>query len=115
MKTAISGLFAGSMVAWCTYASSHASEGSGVPCLIFQKFGILCPGCGMTRATACLMRGDVMGAVHFNAMLPVFVLAAIMCFLAPWLPIYRLSGRAVATVSIGYVALMTIFTVVRNI
>ena len=56
-----------------------------------------------------------MGAVHFNAMLPVFVLAAIMCFLAPWLPIYRLSGRAVATVSIGYVALMTIFTVVRNI
>ena len=44
----------------------------------------------MTRATAHLLQGDVVGAMHFNAMLPVFVLMALLCILVPWIPTYRL-------------------------
>jgi hypothetical protein len=36
-------------------------------------FGIPCPGCGLTRATLALLRGDVASALHFHPL--VFVLA----------------------------------------
>jgi hypothetical protein len=35
--------------------------------------GIPCPGCGLTRATLALLRGDIAGAYHFHPL--VFVLA----------------------------------------
>lgn len=40
--------------------------------------GLDCPGCGSTRMLACLTRGDLVGALRYNALallsLPVFVL-----------------------------------------
>ena len=32
-----------------------------------------CPGCGLTRATLSLLRGDVIAAVHFHPLAPVVV------------------------------------------
>jgi hypothetical protein len=40
--------------------------------------GIPCPGCGLTRATLALLRGDVAGALHFHPL--VFVLAPVFGF-----------------------------------
>lgn len=38
------------------------------PCPIYQAFGILCPGCGATRALAALLRGHLAQALHYNAL-----------------------------------------------
>jgi hypothetical protein len=35
-------------------------------CPIHQYFGILCPGCGTTRALAALLHGHLIEALHFN-------------------------------------------------
>jgi hypothetical protein len=35
-------------------------------CLIKTIFGVECPGCGMTRALAYLLHGDLPGALHSN-------------------------------------------------
>lgn len=37
-------------------------------CIIQRIVGIPCPGCGMTRAVAALLRGDVPGALQFHGM-----------------------------------------------
>jgi hypothetical protein len=45
----------------------------GIPvCPTATLFGIPCPGCGLTRATLALFRGDVGAALHFHPL--VFVL-----------------------------------------
>ena len=41
-------------------------------------FGIPCPGCGLTRATLALLRGDVGAALHFHPL--VFVLTPLAAY-----------------------------------
>jgi Protein of unknown function (DUF2752) len=36
--------------------------------------GLNCPGCGMTRGFNALFQGDVLGALHFNALIPFFTI-----------------------------------------
>jgi hypothetical protein len=38
-------------------------------CFFFQKTGLLCPGCGATRAALALDRGDIIEALHANLIL----------------------------------------------
>jgi len=38
------------------------------PCPLHAATGLWCPGCGATRASYLLLRGDVLGALHFNAL-----------------------------------------------
>lgn len=49
-------------------------------CPMASSFGVPCPGCGLTRATLALLRGDVHGALHFHPLVwlltPLFVLFA---------------------------------------
>jgi hypothetical protein len=37
-------------------------------CPIFRLTGLLCPGCGSTRALAALLHGQVREAIHWNAL-----------------------------------------------
>jgi hypothetical protein len=37
-------------------------------CPIHEYLGILCPGCGVTRALASLLRGHLLDALRFNAL-----------------------------------------------
>src|SRR5437660_122637 len=38
-------------------------------CIFHQTTGLLCPGCGSLRALHQLLHGQVVAAVHFNALL----------------------------------------------
>ena len=38
-------------------------------CPIYKFFGVYCPGCGATRAFGDLLRLDIQGAMHQNALL----------------------------------------------
>ena len=38
----------------------------GIPCLSKLLLHKECPGCGLTRGTMCLIKGDFEGAAHFN-------------------------------------------------
>jgi Protein of unknown function (DUF2752) len=42
-------------------------------CPLHAMTGLNCPGCGMTRGVHALLNGDILSALHFNALLP-FVL-----------------------------------------
>ena len=71
-----------------------AAAGSRFPGCTFRALtGLWCPGCGLTRGTHHLLRGDVAGALSSNVFTP-FALAAIV--LAWWLWTSRAFGRDVA-------------------
>jgi hypothetical protein len=43
-------------------------------CPLHAMTGLNCPGCGMTRGLHAFLNGDVLSALHFNALLPFFLL-----------------------------------------
>lgn len=48
-------------------------------CIFYRLTGLPCPGCGLSRAAALLLKGDFMGAVYTNPMiLPVGIYALIL-------------------------------------
>ena len=53
--------------------------------------GLNCPGCGATRGMHALLNGDVLSALHFNAMLAVFV--PLMIYGVVALVLYGIRGR----------------------
>lgn len=61
------------------FAADFVSENITLPpCLIYNLFGIYCPGCGMTRSAEALLRGDIPLSIRQNA----FIIAGIIiCFL----------------------------------
>ena len=88
------------------------------PCPLRALTGWWCPLCGGTRAVSRLLRGDVVGAFHFNALfvilLPVIV-AVWASFAFPGrLP--RVSGLLANTqrATVAVFALLVVFMVVRN-
>jgi hypothetical protein len=48
--------------------------------------GIPCPGCGLTRATIELLRGDLTGSLHTHAFAPVFIAGLVFMFVSMVLP-----------------------------
>jgi hypothetical protein len=58
----------------------------GWTCPLFHTFGIPCPGCGMTRATLFLVRGDWKQALTMHAYAPILILGLLiitLCTVAP--------------------------------
>lgn len=54
----------------------------GVPpwtCPLLHATGIPCPGCGLTRATLLLLRGDFRASLTYHAFAPVFLIG--FCFI----------------------------------
>lgn len=47
-------------------------------CPIHHYFGILCPGCGTTRALAALLNGRIAEAMHFNPLTTLLLPAALL-------------------------------------
>lgn len=61
-------------------------------CPLFKLTGFACPGCGLTRGFHALFHGDVLSALHFNALIPVW--AGIFGYLFLSLVVFALRGKA---------------------
>lgn len=89
-----------------------------LPCPLHALTGLWCPGCGTTRALGDLTRGDVAAAASSNVVAVVLVVVAVgvwgLWLRARWtqkpLTLPRPNRPAAAVL----VALLTVFTVVRN-
>jgi hypothetical protein len=109
------------LVAGATYvALDDPSDGGLVPPCPFRTLtGWWCPGCGLTRATHHLLRGDVAQALRYHAFVLV-VLGAIAVAWTVWL--LRATGRLArpartlpAWLVAAAVATLVAFAVVRNL
>ena len=49
-------------------------------CPFFRLTGIPCPGCGLSRATLLLLKGDLTGSLRFHAFAPIFLFARYLGF-----------------------------------
>lgn len=45
-------------------------EGSLPPCLLYQYFGVYCPGCGGSRAVKALLSGNVTASLFYHPFVP---------------------------------------------
>ena len=61
-------------------------------CPLFKLTGFACPGCGLTRGFHALFHGDVLTALHFNALIPVW--AVIFGYLFLSLAAFSVRGKA---------------------
>ncbi|NEZ41014.1 DUF2752 domain-containing protein [Paenibacillus alvei] len=56
--------------------------GISIPCFFYEFTGLYCPGCGLTRALASLLRIDIYQSFRLNALLyiipPVYLLAYVL-------------------------------------
>ena len=78
------------------------------PCPSKFLFGILCPGCGTTRALYCLSSGNIAGIFTNNALMPFALLLAAVLYIFPeFSRHYRLINIFTVTV--------VIFMILRNL
>jgi Protein of unknown function (DUF2752) len=59
---------------------------AGWQCPLLRFFGVPCPGCGLTRATIFLFKGDWQRSLAFHAFAPAFVLVFALMVSAIILP-----------------------------
>jgi len=59
---------------------------SGWQCPLLHLFGVPCPGCGLTRATIFLLKGDWQRSIAYHAFAPAFVIAFALVLGAAVLP-----------------------------
>jgi hypothetical protein len=55
-------------------------------CPFFRVTGVPCPGCGLSRATTLLLKGDLAGSIRFHAFAPIFLFAIVALILSLILP-----------------------------
>ena len=54
------------------YVLLFAATGRGIPCALHELTGLRCAGCGLTRAAAALLAGDVAASFAYNPIWPVY-------------------------------------------
>ncbi len=88
-------------------------------CPLYSVTGILCPGCGLTRGFHAFFHGDMLTALQFNALLPIYLFFFLYLFLA--LIFICARGRGLnfpkfsSTVIWSFLAVALAFTVCRNL
>jgi len=88
-------------------------------CPLYYLTGIHCPGCGLTRGFHALFQGDVLTALHFNALLPVY--AVVFGFMLVSMILVAVRGRGLSwriippSAMYGFLVLAAAFFVLRNL
>lgn len=49
-------------------------------CSLNEKYGILCPSCGATRATLAILRGDILKALDYNLIYTIAIFPLVCIF-----------------------------------
>ena len=57
-------------------------QGLHIPCLFYKFTGLLCPGCGNSRATLALLRLDFRAMLRYNLCYPLQLLYILRLYLA---------------------------------
>jgi hypothetical protein len=88
-------------------------------CPVYALTGWECPGCGMTRALAALVRGHATEASHWNPLVFAVVPGAIAWFAVAWRRAMKGEPQTwprVSSVQLGVaIAALAVFTVGRNL
>jgi hypothetical protein len=84
-------------------------------CPIFEYTGLLCPGCGGTRAFAALLHGHISEALHWNGLAVVTIMVAAVCGGLTLVEEIRIPDRWNRRLMIGAVGVTAGFTVWRNL
>jgi hypothetical protein len=109
------------LVAGATYVATNDPSDGGMflPCPFRTLTGWWCPGCGLTRATHHLFRGDIMQALRFN-LFAVLILAALSAAWLAWAlqavgrPV-RWAARIPVWVQVAAGVALLSFAIVRNV
>lgn len=97
------------------------ADSSGLSCMVYQKTGWLCPGCGGQRALQSLLRRDVLEAIRYNALILLLIPLLLFIYIS-LIEVYvvknqKYIGRIVLPKWFPYVLVLVIivFSVMRNI
>ncbi len=98
-----------------------ADESTFILCPFRRVTGLLCPGCGMTRAFCALGHGEPLRAVHFNALSPLLFVSLMVVWVGAAATVFNLRGLRAAvmrlrpnrTVSVMLFAAVMVWWVVR--
>ena len=88
-------------------------------CPLFALTGFACPGCGLTRGFHALFHGDILTALDFNALIPVW--AVIFAWVTVSLVLLALRGRGLfmwptrPRFMYAFMIVLVTFGVMRNI
>lgn len=83
-------MVAGSLcLALTAYGLLVMLTGHGIPCPVYQLSGLSCPGCGMSRALAALLRLDFAAAFGYNPLWPLYLAYILYVFLSAAVPYVR--------------------------
>lgn len=102
-------LFCATAVAGLCLAAAASPPGAAwLPCCPFHEgTGLLCPGCGSTRALQALAEGDAAYSLRCNALLfPMLAWAVLLC---------TLKGRNFAVVVYGGLGVLLAYMLLRNL
>ncbi|MEP6945164.1 MAG: DUF2752 domain-containing protein [Acidobacteriota bacterium] len=98
----------------------NPSESHLLPvCPLYALTGIACPGCGLTRAFHALFNGDLIGALDFNLLTPVW--AVIFVYVVVSLSLTAIRGRGLPMWPTNprflfiFMIVLLVFGVLRNI
>ena len=96
-----------------------ACHGIGVPCLFYKVTGLLCPGCGNSRAAMALLELDIQGALGYNLLFPLeflYIAWVYCCCCRQYLKTGRFTYRPpFVAADITLLILLLIWWVVRNL
>ena len=88
-------------------------------CPLHAMTGLNCPGCGLTRGFHAFLNGDVLGALRFNALLPIFAFIIGYFALSMFLTAVRGRGLSWKFVSpallYGFLFVAAAFFILRNL
>lgn len=88
-------------------------------CPLYAMTGLYCPGCGLTRGFHALFHGDILGALHFNALVPVYFIAFAYVGISLFFVLVRGRGLSFKFLNVklvyGFLAVLLVFSVVRNL
>ncbi len=114
-------LFAAAVATGCAYVALNDPESNslGPVCGFYATTGLYCPGCGMTRAVGNIVRGDILRATRFNAML--MLALPVLIYLYVWWVTWAFAGKELPKLKFNkaaiyvIIAFVIIFSVGRNL